>query len=60
MRFIRWGEPTSHPKMVEFIRAAKKEGVMCHLNTNGSLLNEEKIDQLLEIPLDGIKFSYNR
>ena len=58
IRFIRWGEPTSHPKMVEFIRAAKKEGVMCHLNTNGSLLDEEKIDQLLGIPLDGIKFSF--
>jgi radical SAM protein with 4Fe4S-binding SPASM domain len=58
IRFIRWGEPTSHPKMVEFIRAAKKDGVMCHLNTNGSLLNEEKIDQLLKIPLDSIKFSF--
>ena len=58
IRLIRWGEPTSHPQMVEFIKAAKKVGVMCHLNTNGSLLNEEKIDQLIEIPLDSIKFSF--
>jgi radical SAM protein with 4Fe4S-binding SPASM domain len=57
IRFIRWGEPTSHPKLVEFIRAAKEFGVICHLNTNGSLLDEQKIDELLRIPLDSIKFS---
>ncbi len=58
IRLIRWGEPTTHPQMVEFIQAAKKEGVMCHLNTNGALLDDEKIEQLLGIPLDGIKFSF--
>ena len=58
IRFIRWGEPTSHPKLVEFVRAAKEIGVLCHLNTNGSLLDEQKIDELLRIPLDSIKFSF--
>tara|TARA_B100000315_G_scaffold73343_1_gene66935 strand:- start:1876 stop:2676 length:801 start_codon:yes stop_codon:yes gene_type:complete len=58
IRFIRWGEPTSHPNLLEFVRAAKEFGVMCHLNTNGSLLDEQKIDELLRIPIDSIKFSF--
>mgnify|MGYP001162620716 CR=1 FL=1 len=58
IRFIRWGEPTTHPKLVEFTRAAKESGVMCHLNTNGSYLDGQRIDELLRIPLDSIKFSF--
>ena len=58
IRFIRWGEPTSHPKLLEFTRAAKELGVMCHLNTNGSFLDRQKIDELIGVPLDSIKFSF--
>lgn len=57
LRFIRWGEPLMHPKIVEFLTAAKKDGHLVHLNTNGSYLTPEMADRLLEIPIDSLKFS---
>lgn len=58
LRFIRWGEPTMHPKLLEFLRAAKSHGIICHMNTNGSKMTDELMQALIEIPLDSIKFSF--
>lgn len=57
LRFIRWGEPLMHPKVIEFLTAAKNDGHLVHLNTNGSYLTEEMADQLLAVPIDSLKFS---
>jgi MoaA/NifB/PqqE/SkfB family radical SAM enzyme len=58
LRFSRWGEPTLHKNFMEYLRIAKMSGLMCHLNTNGSLLDENTITELLELKLDSIKFSF--
>ncbi len=58
IRLIRWGEPMLHPKLIDFIKKLKSIGSLAHINTNGSLLNERVIDELLDIPLDSIKFSF--
>lgn len=58
VRFIRWGEPTMHPKFLEIMRKVKKAGALIHINTNGSLLNEEKIAAMFDMHLDSIKFSF--
>lgn len=58
LRFIRWGEPTMHPRWLRYIEAAKARGITCHINTNGSYLNPEIIQRLVELPLDSIKFSF--
>jgi len=58
LRCIRWGEPMLHPQLLNFLREANQKKVICHVNTNGSLLNEDKIEQILDIPLDSIKFSF--
>lgn len=58
VRFIRWGEPTMHPKYIEIIERVKKTGALVHINTNGSLLNEEQIKRLIDVKLDSIKFSF--
>ena len=58
VRFIRWGEPTLHPKYIEIMDKVKKAGALIHLNTNGSLLDEAQIHSLLDIHLDSIKFSF--
>lgn len=58
IRFIRWGEPLLHKSIYNFIELAKCNGIMCHMNTNGSLLNDESIDRLLTLQLDSIKFSF--
>jgi radical SAM protein with 4Fe4S-binding SPASM domain len=31
---------------------------MCHVNTNGSFMNDRMIQMLIDIPLDSIKFSF--
>jgi len=58
LRFSRWGEPTLHPKIINFLKMAKKDGHLLHLNTNGQLLNEPFIEDLINSGLDSIKFSF--
>lgn len=58
VRFIRWGEPTMHPDYISIIKKVKKAGALVHINTNGSLLDEDQIRKLLDIHLDSIKFSF--
>lgn len=58
IRFIRWGEPTLHKNFIEYIEKAKKVGIKCHFNTNGTLLTEEDIKKLINLKLDSIKFSF--
>ena len=58
LRFSRWGEPTLHPKIKDFFKMAKKDGHLLHLNTNGQLLNEIFITDLITAGIDSIKFSF--
>ena len=58
LRFSRWGEPTLHPKIIDFFKMAKEDGHLLHLNTNGQLLNETFITNLINTGLDSIKFSF--
>ena len=51
VRFARWGEPTLHRKVYDWIAEAE---VLTHLTTNGVLLD---IDKILDCGLDSIKFS---
>ncbi len=58
MRFIRWGEPLSHPDIIEFIQACTDRGILTHLNTNGSYLTEEMAKALLDAGLSSLKYSF--
>ncbi len=58
LRFIRWGEPMMHPKIIDFLAAAHAQGSMLHINSNGSYFTEENIRALCDIPLDSLKFSF--
>lgn len=58
LRFIRWGEPTLHKKFIEYVKKAKQFGIVCHFNTNGSLLTKEQCINVVESGLDSIKFSF--
>lgn len=58
IRYAAAGEPLLHPKWLELIEyAVKNSGTMVTLTTNGSLLNDESIDKLLDIGLGLIDFS---
>jgi len=58
LRFIRWGEPTIHPDWIDYVRKAKEAGLMTHLNTNGSRLDDSSMSALVEMELDSLKFSF--
>ncbi len=58
LRFIRWGEPLTHPSILQYLRDCRTAGVMTHINTNGSKLTDEMMDELLAIPVESIKFSF--
>lgn len=58
LRFIRFGEPMLHPRLISYLQAAHDAGVLTHMNTNGSKMDEEMMDALIAIPLDSLKFSF--
>lgn len=56
--FASRGEPLLNPHIGKMIKAAKEKGVMdIKLNSNGTLLTEEKSRELLESGLDLLVFS---
>jgi uncharacterized Fe-S cluster-containing radical SAM superfamily protein len=58
IRFIRWGEPLLYPRIIDAIKACKDRNLMCHINTNGLLLDYALSNELIESHLDSIKFSF--
>lgn len=53
------GEPMLHPRLFEMIRYAKDKGIMdVFINTNATLLGENKINQLIDSGLDRISVSF--
>ncbi len=58
VRFIRWGEPTLHPKYLEIMRRIKEAGAMVHINANGSLFTKEAIEEMIDMGIDSIKISF--
>ncbi len=52
------GESFLHPEILDLIRYAKEKGVLdVQITTNGTLLNNKVIDEILKSGLDGIIFS---
>lgn len=58
IRFIGWGEPTLHPRIVSFVQAATDAGVLTHMNTNGSKMTWDLACDLVDAGLSSIKFSF--
>lgn len=53
---ITGGEPTLHPQLLEILREGTKITENVTLNTNGSLLNKERIDAIKATGINCIKF----
>lgn len=58
LRFILWGEPTMHKKWLVYLIATKKRGLPVHFNSNGSLITDEQMEQLVAHQIDSVKFSF--
>lgn len=56
---LAWrGEPLLHPKIFDMIQYAKEHGVVeIRINTNGTLLNEDRIKKLIKSGIDKVIFS---
>jgi len=58
--FATTGDPLMDKRIFEFISYAKKTGYRyVYISTNGALLNERKINKLINSGIDSIKFSVN-
>ena len=51
------GEPFMHPKIFEIIRLAKADGCSINTTTNGTLLTQERSEQIVKSGIDLIKVS---
>jgi radical SAM protein with 4Fe4S-binding SPASM domain len=58
IRFIGWGEPLLHPKLIDYLKECKNRKLLTHLNTNGYFISDDVIDEFIRIPIDSIKFSF--
>ena len=58
IRFIRWGEPMLYQRLADALIEAKTLECICHINTNGSLMDHEWEDFFVKVGLDSIKFSF--
>lgn len=58
LRYTAQGEPLLHPKFIKMIQyAAKHAGVPLNITTNGMLLTERKIKEILEAGVDVLDIS---
>ena len=53
--FTGIGETFMHKNAVEFMRYAKRAGSSCIANTNGTLLAQKIIDELIEMGFDELR-----
>lgn len=58
IKFVGQGEPTMHPLFLAWVRKAKEKGIVCHLTSNGSMMNEQFMSELIETGIDSVKFSF--
>lgn len=54
---ITGGEPLLYPKIDQVIKYIKSKGIITHVVTNGSLLNQENIKKISEAGIDGVAIS---
>jgi len=54
---MNWGEPLLHPRIIEMISYAHESNIETHITTNGTLLSEDKMRELLDSGLTRISFS---
>lgn len=54
---FQWGEPLLHPRFAELARLARVAGARTFLTTNGTLLDERRVDMLLDAGVDRVTVS---
>jgi len=57
VRFIRWGEPFLHPKIINFCKYVKSKGLLLHITNNGLAIKEKHMKDLIKLEVDSLIFS---
>jgi MoaA/NifB/PqqE/SkfB family radical SAM enzyme len=57
IRFIRWGEPFLHPRIMQYSKRIIDNKLPIHITTNGLLINEGICEEIVYMGLDSIIFS---
>jgi radical SAM protein with 4Fe4S-binding SPASM domain len=57
IRFIRWGEPFLHKKIIQYSKSIINSGLPLHITTNGLLVNKDMSNNIVDMELDSIIFS---
>ena len=57
IRFTGGGEPFMHPNLMDLVANVKSLGMICSLTTNFTLLDEEKVERLIELGVDEVAVS---
>ncbi len=58
IRFIRWGEPFLHPKIIDFFKYAKSKGLLVHVTNNGLAIKEGQMKAIVDLGVDSLIFSF--
>lgn len=58
IRFIGYDEPLLYSRIKDVIQYVKAKNLLLHLTTNGSLLNKEIIETIVDTRVDSIIFSF--
>ena len=58
IKFVGQGEPTLHPAFLTYVMKAKEKGIVCHLTNNGSMMNDQFMEELIDTGIDSVKFSF--
>ncbi len=51
------GEPFMHPNIMEFLAHIKGRGLICSVNTNFTLVNEERVKKMVDLGIDHLTVS---
>lgn len=58
VRFIRWGEPFLHEKIIDFCKYTKSKDLLLHITNNGLVIKESDVEALIDMGVDSLIFSF--
>ena len=58
VRFIRWGEPFLHEKIIDFCKYTKSKDLPLHITNNGLAIKESDMNALIDMGVDSLVFSF--